>query len=112
MGADEEGTLAQLKAIRRELADPTIAADHGRIVKTTGDGILIEFGSVVDAVACVVVQGGMEVRNAGVPEDKRIIFRIGINIGDIIIHEADIHGDGVNIAACLEGLAQPGEICI
>jgi adenylate cyclase len=113
MGVDEVGTLRALKAIRRELADPTIAAHHGRIVKTTGDGILIEFPSVVDAVACAVaIQGGMVARNADVPEDKRIIFRIGINIGDIIIDEADIHGDGVNIAARLEALAEPGGICL
>jgi adenylate cyclase len=113
MGVDEVGTLRALKAIRRELADPAIAAHHGRIVKTTGDGILIEFASVVDAVACAVtIQEGMVARNAGVPEDKRIVFRIGINIGDIIIDEADIHGDGVNVAARLEALAQPGGICI
>jgi adenylate cyclase len=113
MGADEVGTLRALKAIRRELADPCIAAHHGRVVKTTGDGILIEFSSVVDAVACAVaIQDGMVARNASVPEGKRIVFRIGINIGDIIIDEADIHGDGVNVAARLEGMAQPGEICI
>jgi adenylate cyclase len=113
MGVDEVGTLRALKAIRRELADPAINAHHGRVVKTTGDGILIEFPSVVDAVTCAVaIQDGMVARNAGVPEDKRIVFRIGINIGDIIIDEADIHGDGVNIAARLEGLAQPGSICI
>jgi adenylate cyclase len=113
MGADEVGTLRALKAIRRELADPAIAAHHGRIVKTTGDGILIEFASVVDAVACAVaIQEGMVARNAGIPEEKRIVFRIGINIGDIIIDEADIHGDGVNIAARLEALAEPGGICL
>jgi adenylate cyclase len=113
MGADEVGTLNALKAARHELTDAAIAAHHGRIVKTTGDGILIEFAGVVDAVACAVtVQEGMAARNADVPEDKRIIFRIGINIGDIIIDEADIHGDGVNVAARLEGLAQPGGICI
>ena len=107
MGVDEVGTLRALKAIRRELADPAIAAHHGRVVKTTGDGILIEFASVVDAVACAVaIQSGMVARNEGVPEDKRIVFRIGINIGDIIIDEADIHGDGVNVAARLEGLAR------
>jgi hypothetical protein len=111
MGADEVGTLRALKAIRRELADPAIAAHHGRIVKTTGDGILIEIPSVVDAVVCAVaIQGGMVTRNASVPEDKRIVFRIGINIGDIIIDEADIHGDSVNVAARLEGLADPGSI--
>jgi TolB-like protein len=113
MGVDEVGTLNNLKAIRRELADPAIAAHHGRVVKTTGDGILIEFPSVVDAVACAVaIQEGMVARNADVPEDKRIVFRIGINIGDIIIDEADILGDGVNIAARLEALAEPGGICI
>jgi adenylate cyclase len=113
MGADEVGTLRALKAIRRELADPAIAAHHGRVVKTTGDGILIEFASVVDAVACAVaIQEGMVTRNAGVPEGKRIVFRIGINIGDIIVDEADIHGDGVNVAARLEALALPGDICI
>jgi adenylate cyclase len=114
MGADEVGTLNALKTIRRELADPAIAAHHGRVVKTTGDGILIEFPSVVDAVACaVVIQDGKAARNVDVPEAKRIVFRIGINIGDIIIDEADdIHGDGVNVAARLEGLAQPGGICI
>jgi adenylate cyclase len=113
MGIDEIGTLRAIKAIRRELADPAIATHHGRVVKTTGDGILIEFASVVDAVACaVVIQEGMVARNAGIPEDKRIIFRIGINIGDIIIDGADIHGDGVNVAARLEALAQPGGICV
>jgi adenylate cyclase len=113
MGVDEVGTLNALKAIRRELADPSIAAHHGRVVKTTGDGILIEFPSVVDAVACAVaIQAGMVARNADVPEDKRIVFRIGINIGDIIIDEADIHGDGVNVAARLEAIAEPGAICV
>jgi TolB-like protein/class 3 adenylate cyclase len=113
MGVDEVGTLNALKAIRRELVDPAIASHHGRVVKTTGDGILIEFPSVVDAVACAAaIQDGMVARNAGVPEDRRIVFRIGINIGDIIIDEADIHGDGVNVAARLEAMAQPGGICI
>jgi adenylate cyclase len=98
MGVDEVGTLNALKAIRRELADSAIAAHYGRVVKTAGDGILIEFPSVVDAVACaVVIQDGMAARNVDVPEDKRIVFRIGINIGDVIIYEADIHGDGVNV---------------
>jgi adenylate cyclase len=109
MGIDEIGTLRGLKAIRRELADPAVAAHHGRVVKTTGDGILIEFPSVVDAVACAVaIQRGMVTRNAGVSEDKRIVFRIGINVGDIIIDEGDIFGDGVNIAARLEALCEPG----
>src|SRR5439155_8098339 len=113
MGADEEGTLARLKALRRELADPKIKEHRGRIVKTTGDGLLIEFASVVDAVRCAVeVQRGMAERNADVPPDGRIEFRMGINIGDIIREGRDIFGDGVNIAARLEGLAEPGGICV
>ena len=113
MGADEEGTLARLKAHRRELVDPKIAAHHGRIVKTTGDGLLVEFGSVVDAVRCAIdVQRGMTERNADEPKDSRIEIRIGINLGDIIVDPDDIHGDGVNIAARLEALAEPGGICI
>jgi adenylate cyclase len=113
MGADEVGTLRALKAIRRELANPAIADHHGRVVKTTGDGILIEFGSVVDAVACAVsIQRAMIARNTSVAEDKQIVFRIGINLGDIIIDEGDIHGDGVNVAARLETLAQPGGIWV
>ncbi|MBV9975883.1 MAG: adenylate/guanylate cyclase domain-containing protein [Hyphomicrobiales bacterium] len=113
MGADEVGTLRALKVIRRELADPAVARHHGRIVKTTGDGILIEFPSVVDAVICAInIQRGMIARNACVPEDKRIVFRIGINVGDIIIDEGDIYGDGVNIAARLEALCEPGGLCI
>src|SRR5271166_5789380 len=111
MGADEEGTLAALKAIRRELGDPKIAEHRGRIVKTTGDGFLAEFASVVDAVRYAVeVQREMVRRNADVPTDKRIEFRVGINLGDIIIDDGDIFGDGVNIAARLEGLAEPGGI--
>src|SRR5438045_8994274 len=95
MGVAEVTTLEALKAHRRELIDPAIAAHHGRIVKTTGDGALVEFASVVDAVGCaVVIQRRMVVRNAGLEEDKRIIFRIGINVGDIIIDEDDIYGDG------------------
>ena len=113
MGADEEGTLAALKAIRRELGDPKIAEHRGRIVKTTGDGLLVEFPSVVDAVRCAVeIQRGMAERNAALPEGKRIDFRIGINLGDIIVEDGDIFGDGVNIAARLEALAEPGGICI
>src|SRR5215831_9539338 len=113
MGTDEEGTLAELKAIRRELSDPKVREHRGRIVKTTGDGLLIEFASVVDAVRCAVeVQRGMAERNAEVPPDKRIEFRIGINVGDIIIDRGDIFGDGVNLAARLEGVAEPGGICI
>jgi adenylate cyclase len=111
MGADEIGTLAALKAHRRELIDPKIAEHNGRIVKTTGDGMLVEFASVVEAVRCAVeVNEAMAKRNADVPEEKRIEFRVGINVGDIIIDEGDIHGDGVNIAARLEGIAQPGSI--
>ncbi len=113
MGADEEGTLAALKALRRELADPKIAEHRGRVVKTTGDGLLVEFASVVDAVRYAVeVQREMAARNADVPPDKRIEFRIGINLGDIIIDEGDIYGDGVNVAARLEGIAEPGGICL
>jgi adenylate cyclase len=113
MGADEEGTHERLKALRRELLDPKIAAHHGRIVKTTGDGLLVEFASVVDAVRCAVeVQQTMPERNTGVAPGSRIELRIGINLGDVIVDEDDIYGDGVNIAARLEALAEPGDICI
>jgi adenylate cyclase len=113
IGADEEGTLAALKAIRRELGDPEIAEHRGRIVKTTGDGLLVEFPSVVDAVRCAVeVQRGMTARNADVPVARRIEFRIGVNLGDVIIEDGDILGDGVNVAARLEALAEPGGICV
>jgi class 3 adenylate cyclase/TolB-like protein/Flp pilus assembly protein TadD len=113
MGADEEETLARLKAHRRELVDPKIAEHRGRIVKTTGDGLLAEFQSVVDAVrGAVEIQREMAKRNADVPSDRRIEFRVGINVGDIIIDESDIFGDGVNVAARLEALAEPGGICV
>src|SRR6202162_712250 len=114
MGEDEEGTPAALKAIWRELSDPKIKEHRGRTVKTTGDGALVEFASVVDAVRCAVdVQRGMAERNVGTSEDHRIVFRVGVNLGDIIIAEDnDIHGDGVNVAARLEGIAEPGGICI
>jgi TolB-like protein/class 3 adenylate cyclase len=113
MGTDEEGTLARLNAHRRALVDPKIAEHHGRIVKTTGDGILAEFSSVVDALRCAVeVQRGMGQRNAGVPQDRRIEFRVGIHQGDVITEEGDIFGDGVNVAARLEGIAEPGGICV
>jgi len=113
MGADEEGTFAVLKSDRRELIDPLISQHRGRIFKTTGDGILIEFASVVDAVRCaVVMQQGMEDRNANRPEAECIRFRIGINLGDVIHDEGDIFGDGVNVAARLQTLAEPGEICV
>jgi class 3 adenylate cyclase/pimeloyl-ACP methyl ester carboxylesterase len=113
MGADEMGTITSLKSHRRELVDSGIAEHRGRIVKTTGDGMLVEFASVVDAVGCAVnIQRSMFRRNAGIPEEKQIIFRIGINVGDIIIDGDDIFGDGVNIAARLETLCEPGGICI
>jgi len=113
MGEDEEGTLAALRAVRRELADAKIAEHRGRIVKTTGDGLLAEFASVVDAVRCAVeVQREMIARNAAVPPERRIEFRMGINVGDIIIEDGDIFGDGVNIAARLEAMAEPGGICL
>ena len=113
MSVDEMGTLMSLKAHRRELIDPAIAGHHGRIVKTTGDGALVEFGSVVDAVQCAVaIQRGVLSRNAGISEDKRIVFRIGVNVGDIIIDDGDIFGDGVNIAARLQTLCEPGGLCI
>jgi adenylate cyclase len=111
MGADEEGTLARLNAHRREFLEPTIAAHRNRIVKRTGDGILIEFASAVDATRCAIEQQrGMAQRNSDVPADKRIELRMGIHVGDIMIEEGDIFGDGVNIAARLESIAQPGGI--
>ena len=113
MGEDEEGTLAALKTLRRELADPRIKEHRGRIVKTTGDGLLVEFASIVDAVRCAVeVQREIALRNAEVPQERRIALRIGINLGDIIIDEHDIYGDGVNVAARLEALAEIGGICV
>src|SRR5258708_8532503 len=113
MGADEVGTLRALQAHRRDLIDRTIAAHHGRIVKTTGDGLLVEFASVVDAVAgTAAIQRGMASRNADVPPDRRIEFRAGINIGDVIVEGDDIYGDGLNVAARLETLAEPGGLCI
>src|ERR1700756_4745658 len=113
MGADEEGTLAALKAIRRELADPRIADHRGRIVKTTGDGMLVEFQSVVDAVRCAVaVQSATRKHEAALPQERRIAFRVGINLGDIVVEDNDIFGDGVNIAARLEGISEPGGICL
>src|SRR5258705_9333519 len=113
IGIDEEGTLAQLKALRKTLFDPKIAQHHGRIVKNTGDGALVEFASVVDAVRCADdVQRGVAEQNTDVPQDKRIEFRIGIHLGDIINADDDIFGDGVNIAVRREGIAGPGGICI
>jgi adenylate cyclase len=113
IGADEGGTLERLKALRRELLDPKIAEHKGRLVKTTGDGLLVEFGSVVDALRCAVeVQREMTEHNTGVLSDNRIEFRIGINVGDIVVEDGDIFGDGVNVAARLEALAEPGGICV
>jgi TolB-like protein/class 3 adenylate cyclase len=113
MGQDEAGTLARLRGHRRELIDPSIAEHKGRIVKTTGDGILVEFPSVVEAVACAVaVQEGMAERNTPIAPERRIEFRIGINLGDVIVEDGDIHGDGVNVAARLEALAEPGGISV
>ena len=113
IGADEGGTLERLKALRRELLDPKFAEHRGRLVKTTGDGLLVEFASVVDALRCAVeVQHEMTGRNPGAPPENRIELRIGINVGDIVVEDGDIFGDGVNIAARLEGLAEPGHICV
>jgi TolB-like protein/class 3 adenylate cyclase len=113
MGADEEGTLARLKVLRRDLIDPKIKEHRGRVVKTSGDGILIEFPSVVEAMRCAVeVQQRMLKRNADLPKDRRIEFRVGVNLGDVIVEGKDIYGDGVNVAARLEGLAEPGGICV
>ena len=112
-GADEDRTLARLRGLRSDLIDPAIAAHHGRIVKRTGDGSIVEFRSVVDAVRCAVeVQNGMVERNAGVPDDRHIDFRIGVHVGDVVEEsDGDLMGDGVNVAARLEGACDPGGIC-
>jgi len=113
MGADEEGTLERLKGLRRELLDPQIGEHHGRIVKTTGDGLLVEFASVVDAVRCAVaVQQAMPEQDSEVPADSRIELRIGINLGDVIVEGDDLYGDGVNIAARIEALADAGGVFV
>ena len=113
MGADEEGTLARLKALRTEVIDPRIAAHRGRIVKLMGDGALVEFASAVNAVRCAVeVQRAVAETQTGVPEDRRILFRIGVNLGDIIVEVDDIHGEGVNVAARIEGLCEPGQVYV
>ena len=113
-GADEEGTLARLRALRSDLIDPAIAAHPGRIVNRTGDGSLIEFRSVVGAVRCAIeVQNGMVERNAGLPPERRLEFRVGVHLGDVVEEaDGDLMGDGVNIAARLEGIAKPGAICL
>jgi adenylate cyclase len=113
MRADEEGTLARLKTHRRELLDPKIAEHRGRIVKTTGDGLLVEFASPVEAVHCASeIQKAVRDRESSLPEDQRIEIRVGINLGDVIIDEDDVYGDGVNIAARLEALSDPGGVVI
>ena len=113
MGVDEAGTLAALTSHLKDLIQPCIAEHGGRVVKTTGDGLLAEFPSVVDAVQCAVTfQEGMVERNMKTPEDQNIKFRIGVNLGDVILQDGDIFGDGVNVAARLEGLAEPGGICV
>src|SRR5579859_7269388 len=113
-GTDEDRTLARLRALRSDLIDPTIAVHKGRVVKRTGDGSLVEFRSVVDAVRCAIeVQNGMVERNAGLPPERRIEFRVGIHLGDVVEEsDGDLKGDGVNIAARLEGIAKPGAICL
>ena len=113
-GADEDRTLSRLRGLRSDLIDPAIDAHHGRIVKRTGDGSMIEFRSVVDAVRCAIeVQNGMVERNAGLPPERRIEFRIGIHLGDVVEEsDGDLMGDGVNIAARLEGICEPGAICL
>src|ERR1700685_4660454 len=113
-GADEDRTLARLRALRSDLIDPAIAVHHGRVVKRTGDGIIIEFRSVVDAARCAIeVQNGMIERNAGLPPERRIEFRVGIHLGDVVEEsDGDLMGDGVNIAARLEGICEPGAICL
>ena len=113
MSADEDGTLAALTAHRRELIDPAVAEYAGRIVKTTGDGLLVEFASAVAAVRCATyIQCGMAMRNRPVPPDLRLVLRIGLNLGDVIVQDGDLYGDGVNVAARLEALAEPGGICL
>ena len=113
MEADEEGTRVRLKSLQSELIDPRIAADGGRIVKTTGDGILVEFPSAVDAVRnALAIQTAIPGRDADLPEDRRIVFRVGINVGDVIVEGDDIHGDGVNVAARLEAMCEPGSVYV
>src|SRR5437868_1463781 len=113
IGADEEGTLDRLRSIRADVIDPKITEHRGRIVKTTGDGLLVEFASVIDALRCATEwQRGMTEHNSAAPSYSRIEFRIGVHQGDIVVEDDDIFGDGVNVAARLEGLAEPGGICV
>ena len=113
MGQDEAGTLAALKARRKDVLEPIVARHRGRIFKVMGDGVFVEFGSAVNAVQCAVeLQQGMAAANSGLPEDRRIVLRIGVNLGDVMIEGSDLYGDGVNIAARLEAVAEPGGICI
>jgi adenylate cyclase len=113
-GADEDRILARLRTLRSDLIDPILAVHHGRVVKRTGDGAIVEFRSVVDAVRCAIeVQSGLAERNAGLPPEKRIEYRVGIHLGDVVEEsDGDLMGDGVNIAARLEGIAKPGAICL
>src|SRR5947208_15152702 len=112
-GLDEKGTLKRLGKLRRELINPAVSLHRGRVVKTTGDGILIEFPSVVDAVRCVVdVQREMSSRNEEIPADQRVEFRVGINVGNVVVEGDDLLGDGVNVAARLEGISDPGGVCL
>src|SRR5215813_10591425 len=113
IGADEQGTLNRLRSIRTDVLDPKISEHRGRIVKTTGDGFLVEFSSVVDALRCATQwQDAMRKRDAGISDDNRIEFRIGVHQGDIVVEDDDNFGDGVNVAARLEGLAEPGGVCV
>jgi class 3 adenylate cyclase len=113
MEQEEAGTLARFRSLRTEIIDPRIARDGGRIVKTTGDGILVEFGSAVDAVqSALAIQSALALHNAELSQEKRIVFRVGVNLGDVIIDEDDIHGEGVNVAARLESLCEPGEVYV
>jgi len=113
MSADEEGTLAALRMRRREILQPAVSKHHGRIVKVMGDGVLVEFGSAVDAVTCAVeLQDAMEAANAGLKADRRIMLRVGVNLGDVMVEGNDIYGDGVNIAARLEAIAEPGSVFV
>ncbi len=113
MGVDEAGTLARLEGLKAEILDPLIAQHHGRVVKLMGDGFLVEFASVVDAVTCALDwQGAVEARAGLVPEDRALRFRIGVNLGDVIVKGEDVYGDGVNVAARLEGLAEPGSVLV